>query len=236
LKSSLSTPIQTTDFLNPPRSDPLELAVCMSLCNDYKNLYSFIKSVYIKEQSNDFLEYLTIISAYASGEYRESLFLAQDLLYSSPTREVFLIILKISVNHLDLPDTANHFSRLALEHHISDSILTTARAVVCLSLLKTSTYHSDRVALLEEARGLLDSSESTGKNVLFYRALTYAHLGMLNEALNFASEGMKVFMTGGYSALVALVMMAKEDFTGSLDVIKRGLKANPGNFLLYAVK
>lgn len=236
LKSTLSTPIKTTEFINPVRSEPLSLSVALSLTSNPSDLYTFLKSIYIKEQSNDSLEYLTLVSAYYAGNYSEALFLAQDLLLALPSREVFIIILKLCLNHLSLPDSLNHFSKLALMHNPNDPILQSARAIACLSLLDSTPYDSDRALLLAESRELLEATEPAGKNSLLFKALTYAHLGKLTEALVLASEGMRICMSSQYVTLVALVMMAKEDYTGSLEVIKRGLVANPLDFLLYSAK
>lgn len=236
LQSALSNPSQTTEFLNNPRPQILELSVCLSLLHKESSLYTHLKSYYIKEQSNEDLEYLTIIAAYASGNYSESLFLARDLLVSRHSREVFLVILKITVNHLRMNDLAQHYSMLALEHNPKDDILRTARAVVCLASLKFTLYQSDQTVLLMEAKKLLENSQSTGKNVLFFKSIANAQLGFIPEALVQATEGFKITLSANYAALIALTMMAQEDFTGSLSIIKRGLQVNPSNLLLYAVK
>lgn len=236
LQSSLSTPSKTTEFLNSSRPQLLELSVCLSLLHNDSSLYSILKSHYIKEQSNETLEYLTTISAYASGQYSESLFLARDLLISRPTQEVFLIILKIAVNHLGLTDLAHHYSLLALEHNPNDETLKTARAVVCLSSLSSTLYQDQKTQLLKEAKTLLDSNSSTGKNILFFKSITNAQLGLVSEAIVQATEGFKITLSANYAALIALIMMAQEDYTGSLAIIKRGLQANPAHLLLYALK
>lgn len=226
----------TTDFLNPPRPKIKELCAGMIVQKSYENLYTKLKSYYIKEQSNEDLEYQTLLAAYSNKKYQECLFLAQDLLVSRPKREVFIVILNLCVNHLNLGEMALHYSSLALETLPQDDVIVCARGVCCLFNANLSLYQQTKTKLLEEAKGQFDYTESTGQNVLFFKAMTYVQLGKINEAMNFAMEGLRITMNYQYSALAALILAGQEDFTGALALIKRGLQACPCNILLYTVK
>ena len=234
--SQLEEVKNTQEFLNPERPEILELCVLLTLQNDPNFLYQKLKQLYIKQQSNEDLEYLTILAAYSSGKYSECLFLAQDLLVSRQTPEIFYIILKICINKLSLSELAMHYSSLSLKHHPDDAGLSHARAVVCIYTASSTIYYQSRVKLLKEAKDLLSIYSSSGRNSLFFKGLVHAHLNELPEALHNAGEGLRITMESNYSALLALVMLAQEDFTGAIAVAKRGLKANPCNLLLYAVK
>ncbi|OMJ87008.1 hypothetical protein SteCoe_11335 [Stentor coeruleus] len=226
----------TNDFLNHPRPKIKELCAGMVIQKAYEVLYGKLKSYYIKEQSNEDLEYQTLLAAYSCKKYQECLFLAQDLLVSRPKREVFIVILNICVNHLNLGEIALHYSSLALETLPQDDIVICAKGVCCLFNANISLYQQTKTKLLEEAKDHFDRSGSTGQNVLFFKAMTYVQLGKINEAMNFAMEGLRITMNSQYSALAALILAGQEDFTGALALIKRGLQACPCNILLYTVR
>jgi tetratricopeptide (TPR) repeat protein len=232
----LDEPIYTQNFINPPRPELTQLAVGLSLLSDYSALYYKLKHYYIKEQSNENLEYQTVLAAYASGNYKEALFLAQDLLVARPHPEVYFVILKLCINKLSLPDTALYYSALGLENNKNNENLVACRAVACLYNASIAVYDDTRIKLLEEAKVLLDSCQSNGRNILFYKGLVHAQLGNLPEALVYSSEGHKITVEPHYSALVSLILTANEDFTEALSILKRSLKSNPCNILLYGIK
>ncbi|OMJ86346.1 hypothetical protein SteCoe_12133 [Stentor coeruleus] len=202
----------------------------------YEDLYTKLKSYYIKEQSNEDLEYQTLLAAFSCKKYQECLFLAQDLLVSRPKREVFIVILNLCINHLNLGEMALHYSSLALETLPQDDIILCARGVCCLYNANLSLYQQTKTKLLEEAKEHFDNTGSTGQNVLFFKAITYVQLGKINEAMNFVMEGLRITINYKYTALGALILAGQEDFTGALSLIKRGLQACPCNILLYTVK
>ena len=227
---------KTTEFINPQMPELLQISVGLSIQGESSLLYQKLKQFYIKQQSNEELEYYTILAAYSSGNYKECLFLAQDLLVARNTPEVYFIILKLCINKLNLGEAALHYSEISLMHNPGHNLLATARAVACIYNANISTYAEPRLKLLEEALSLLNISQSTGKNILFYKAITQAQLRYLNDALQYASEGLKITMDSNYCGLVALIMLGQEDFTGALAILKRGIQANPCNFLLYGIK
>ena len=226
----------TTEFLNPSRPQIKKLCAGLSISDESELLNTKLKQFYIKEQSNSELEYLTILSGYLSGNYKEALFLAQDLLTAQKTPEVYFIILKLCINKLSLADMALHYSFVSLEHNPGNDLLIAARAVACIYNSVITAYQINKTKLLEEAKNLFVITSSNGRNILFFKGYVHASLGNLNEALVYSSEGLKNTMEPNYIALVALIMLGQEDFTGALAVIKRGLKGNPCNLLLYGVK
>lgn len=233
---TLESPSQTQNFLNPANPEILELCGLLSLQNDSALLYQKLKQVYIKQQTNEDLEYFTLLAGYLNGKFSQCLFLAQDLLVTRHTAEVFYVILKICVNKLSLGEMALHYSALSLELNPNQDGLKTARAVVCIYNASSCLYQQGRVKLLREAKELLNVSHSTGRNGLFYKGIVHAQLKELDEALACAAEGLRITMESNYAALLALVMLAQEDFTGAIAVAKRGLKATPFNLLIYSVK
>ncbi|CAG9335639.1 unnamed protein product [Blepharisma stoltei] len=226
----------TKEFTNSPNRNLDELGVVYCLTGNDAALYSKLKQCYIKQQSSEQLEFKTVLAGYAAGKYSEALFLAKDLLVANQSIEIFQVIIKICVNHLLIPEWAVHYAKIGLESHPEHPWLCFSMGIAYSLLGDQEVYYKDKVTLWEKSRESLQLCKSNRRNYLYHLALIEAKLGNLDEALRNAAEGYRLCNDPYYSALLSLIMTAQEDFTGSLQVIKRGLQGCPSNILLRSAK
>jgi len=225
-----------TQELSNPRNPAIDnFCLVGTFLEDYVGLYTELTQMYSTRQTDASLEFKTALAAYAAGEYSDAFNLAKDLVVVDKSIEVYQLLIKLCINHLDIPEFGVRFAKLGLEVHRQNTLLNFGMAIGYALLGDKAIYYTEKLSLWQKALGILKTSPSTKPDYLLYKSLLLAKCGEIQEAVVNAAEGYKLTSDHRYSALLGLLLVSKEDYTGCLKLIKRSCEANPKNQLLKAV-
>jgi tetratricopeptide (TPR) repeat protein len=182
------------------------------------------------------LEFNLILASYGSQRFQECLGLCRDYLAGHDSVPIYILAIRLCLNHLQLPQMALHFAKLGLERFPKNQELAFGEAVALSVLGDRSVYDTERRTYWTMAEEILRDLRLHWRDSAWHLACVQGHLGKFREAYDTLLPVLLQSKEDKHFALVALLKQAVEDYDSALHVLRKGLAYHPSSALLMAVR
>mmetsp|Transcript_28778 Transcript_28778/g.51205 ORF Transcript_28778/g.51205 Transcript_28778/m.51205 type:complete len:368 (+) Transcript_28778:1233-2336(+) len=219
-----------------PISQMRELSQTLSWLGDMPALHKTLTEWYSTRMIDSRLEYNLILASYGAECFQECFALCRDYLAIHDSAPIFILAVRLCLNHLQLPQFALHFARIGLEKFPKNSDIALGEAVALSMLGDIAVYDTERRSYWAMAEDILRNLKSTRRDAAWHLAVVLGQQGKYTEACDSVLPTFMQTKDLKYFALVALLKQAVEDYKSALHVIRRGLIYHPNSPLLMGVR
>lgn len=213
-----------------------ELCQTLSWLGDMTTLHRQLTEWYRVRMVDSRLEYNLILASYGAEHYQECFALCRGYLTCHDSIPIYILAIKVCLNHLQLPQFALHFAKLGLEKFSKNADIALGEAVALSMMGDRSVYDTERRSYWSMAEEILQGLKTAKRDSTWHLACVKGQLGKFVEAYAtllpclLHTKELKCF------ALAALLKQAAEDYKAALHTIRRGLMLHPSSLLLLGVR